>query len=101
VTTGSASGQIYYNFALQVDKYIDKVLDGFNVNVCVLGPTGAGADVVLDGMPGAPKEHGQAQGITLLAVQALFDKLHKKSLEVLPLAQSHTCFFIERLTPMH
>eukprot|EP00892_Ulva_mutabilis_P006676 jgi/Ulvmu1/4380/UM002_0105.1 len=68
-------------FSRTVDPYIEQALEGFNVNLCVLGATGTGADLVLDGMPGATNEHPQAQGMVRLAVQALFDKLHKRSLE--------------------
>lgn len=67
---------------LQVDSYIERTLEGFNVNICVLGSTGSGADMLLEGIPGAPQDDGQAQGLVLLALQALFDKLQKRSLEV-------------------
>lgn len=66
-----------------MDPYIDKALEGFNVNICVLGSTGSGAEAVLEGMPGAPKDDRQAQGIIILAAQALFDKLQQRSLEVM------------------
>lgn len=67
---------------LQVDSYIERSLEGFNVNICVLGSTGSGADMFLEGMPGAPNNDGQAQGVVLIALQSLFQKLQKRSLEV-------------------
>lgn len=61
---------------------MEKALEGCNVNLCVLGSTGSGADTVLEGMPGAPKDDEQSQGLILLAIQALFNKLQKRSIEV-------------------
>jgi hypothetical protein len=66
-----------------IQPYIQRVLDGFNANVVVLGTTSARKDIILQGVSAPSTAHEEpGKGIVHHALTGIFDKLHKRSIEV-------------------
>lgn len=65
-----------------VQPYVHRVLDGFHVNCLLLGSSTSRKDVLFQGHGGGIHTGESELGIVHHALSGLFDKLHKRSIEV-------------------
>jgi len=69
-------------FGRSVAPLVAKLLDGFNVNVIVLGATGSGKAALLEGTLGVDAESaGAGDGLVHAALTHLFDGLRRSSVK--------------------
>ena len=65
-------------FKRSLEPYVDRLIDGYNVNVVAFGTTGSGKRLLLDGTQhGAPSDTGIVQH----AIDDIFRKLHASSIK--------------------
>lgn len=72
-------------FERSVAPMVAQVLEGYNVNIIVLGSTGSGKTTLLEGMMGQGSGGTGGiggDGIVHHALDRVFDSLHKRSISV-------------------
>jgi hypothetical protein len=66
-------------FKRSIEPYVDRVIDGCNVNIIVFGTTESGKSLLLEG---SERSSTDQRGIIHYALEDIFDKLHALSIKV-------------------